>query len=83
MILNEEKINEDFTFEFVTREYLNWYIKRRKSSSYLKVSGIINLHLLPQFSNKNISSIQAREITSYQNDIINHVKNTYRALCHI
>ncbi|PFJ14976.1 site-specific integrase [Bacillus cereus] len=85
ILLNEELFDENYSFEFVTKEYLNWYKKRRKASSYLKISSIINVHLLPKFSSKNINSIRTKDITKYQNDIIgeysvSHVKKIHTVL---
>lgn len=86
MIINHEVEDEENpTFEFMANEYLNWYERRRKASSYLKTSGIIKTHLIPRFQNKKIKDIRARDISRYQDDLIDtyapsHVKKIHQVL---
>ncbi len=86
MILKSEEVEEeDITFEIVAEEYLKWYKKRRKESSYNKISSIVNIHLIPRFGKKKIRSIRARDITKFQDDIIDefspaHVKKIHSVL---
>lgn len=61
---------ENATFKYVAEEYLRWYKRRRKLSSYTKIASIINTHLIPRFGKKKIKSIRARDVTRYQDDII-------------
>lgn len=78
--------NEDNpTFEFVAKEYLKWYKKRRKASSYLKTSSIIETHLIPRFGKKRINNIRSRDIMRFQNDLLDryavaHVKKIHQVL---
>lgn len=85
-ILNYDEMElENPTFEFIANEYLEWYKKRRKLSSYTKISSIVNIHLIPHFGNKKLLSIRARDITKYQDKIIDnfaasHVKKIHTVL---
>ena len=82
---NDELNEESITFEEVAEEYLKWYKKRRKESSYLKVSGIVNTHLIPRFKNKKLEDIRNRDVTKFQDDLIdkysvNHIKRIHTTL---
>lgn len=83
----KNKINEDkISFTEVANEYLKWYQKRRKNSSYTKISSIVNTHLIPRFKNKRLSSIRNKDITDLQNDLIesgaavSHIKKIHTTL---
>lgn len=76
---------EGMTFAELAIEYLQWYEKRRKASSYLKISSIINVHLVPYFGRMNIEDIRPRDVTKYQDIIIDkhkpsHVKKIHTTL---
>lgn len=76
---------EDPTFDFMAKEYLAWYKKRRKASSYLKTSSIIETHLIPKFGTKKLNSIRSRDIMRFQNDLldqfaVSHVKKIHQVL---
>lgn len=87
-ILNDLKdaINEDnVTFEYAAKEYLKWYKKRRKASSYTKISSIVTIHLIPEFGKSKLKSIRPRDVTRYQDDIIedykpSHIKKIHSVL---
>lgn len=81
----EELIEESITFEEVAIEYLSWYKRRRKESSYKKISGIVNTNLMPTFGNKKINKIKNRDITKFQDILIdkysaNHAKKIHTTL---
>lgn len=61
---------ENPTFKFVANEYLEWYEKRRKVSSYRRIKGIIEYHLIPEFGKKKLKNIRNRDITKFQNKLI-------------
>lgn len=76
---------EGMTFTDLAKEYLEWYEKRRKASSYIKISSIIDTHLVPYFGDKNITDIRPRDVTRYQDSIIDkfapsHVKKIHTTL---
>lgn len=95
-LLAEAKMEDDYeeqlideenaTFEYVANKYLDWYKKRRKLSSYTKIASIINIHLIPKFGKKKIKSIRARNITNFQDDLIDdeyassHIKKIHSVL---
>ncbi|WP_272032969.1 tyrosine-type recombinase/integrase [Oceanobacillus kimchii] len=81
----EEENGENPTFEFVAEEYMAWYKKRRKESSYSKISGIINNNLIPLFGNKKLKQIRVRDITRFQDKLIDqyapsHVKKIHTVM---
>lgn len=85
LLLNEDEFDGSYSFEFVANEYLGWYKKRRKASSYLKISSIINTHLLPRFGNKSLNAIRPRDVTKYQDELIDkyavsHIKKIHTTL---
>lgn len=77
---------EYVSFSFVANEYLEWYKKRRKLSSYTKISSIVRVHLIPHFGNKLLHRIKPRDITRYQDDLIDaeyaasHIKKIHTTL---
>lgn len=85
-LLDFEDMNDENTsFEKIAEEYLNWYEKRRKLSSYTKISSIVNIHLIPYFGKKKLNAIRPRHITIYQDSIIDkfapsHVKKIHTVL---
>lgn len=81
----EEFEDDNPSFEFMAKEYLSWYQKRRKESSYLKTSSIIETHLIPKFGHKRLNSIRARDIMRFQSDLleqyaVSHVKKIHQVL---
>lgn len=85
--LEVEGFAEDVvTFEFVAKEYLSWYKKRRKESSFTKISSIIEIHLIPHFKNKELRNIKQRDIIKFQDKLIeskmaaSHVKKIHTTL---
>lgn len=86
MLLNQEEVETDNpTFEFIASEYLEWYKKRRKESSYNKTKSIIDTHLIPYFGKKKLNSIRARDVTKFQDSVIDnnaasHVKKMHQVL---
>ena len=69
--LEVEGVAEEIvTFEFIAKEYLRWYEKRRKESSYTKISSIINVHLVPHFGRRELRNIKQRDIIKYQDKLI-------------
>ena len=83
---NDELSEETITFKEVAEEYLDWYQKRRKESSYTKIASIINTHLIPRFKSKRLESIRNRDITKYHDDLIesklavSHIKKIHTTL---
>lgn len=83
---NEEITEETITFKEVAEEYLNWYKRRRKESSYIKISSIVNTHLIPRFKSKRLESIRNRDVTKFQDDLISskmavsHIKKIHTTL---
>jgi len=80
-----ESQKDDITFRDLAVEYLLWYKKRRKASSFTKIESIVRIHLIPRFEKNLISEIRPRDITKYQDDIINnyapsHVKKIHTTL---
>ncbi|RDW17596.1 site-specific integrase [Oceanobacillus arenosus] len=74
-ILDADELDlEDPTFEFMANEYLDWYKKRRKESSYNKISGITNNHLIPFFGKKKLNNIKNRDITKFHDKLIDDKK---------
>lgn len=77
---------EYITFKQVAEEYKEWYKKRRKLSSYTKISSIIDVHLIPRFGKRKLKSIRPRDVTKYQDDIIDekyapsHIKKIHTTL---
>ncbi|WP_077325697.1 site-specific integrase [Virgibacillus siamensis] len=79
-ILNAPDWNDPL-FEHVADEYLQWYKKRRKASSYETRERIIRMHIKPHFSNKKINSIGNRDITQFHDLIIDkHSINYLKAI---
>lgn len=85
--LEAEGIAEEIvTFEFVANEYLSWYKKRRKESSYIKISSILDVHLIPHFKRKELRSIKQRDIIKFQDKLIeskmaaSHIKKIHTTL---
>lgn len=58
------------TFEYVAEEYLKWYKKRRKESSYKRVDSVVKKYLIPVFGIKKINDIRNRDITKFHDMII-------------
>src|SRR5690625_1770646 len=81
-----ELAEETITFKEVAEEYLEWYKKRRKESSYIKISSIINTHLIPRFKSKRLEAIRNRDITNFHDDLIesdlavSHIKKIHTTL---
>ncbi|WP_107842013.1 site-specific integrase [Metasolibacillus meyeri] len=85
--LEVEGVAEEIvTFEFIAKEYLKWYEKRRKASSYTKISSIFNVHLIPHFGKRELRNIKQRDIIKYQDKLIDskmaasHVKKIHTTL---
>ncbi|MBM7631138.1 site-specific integrase [Geomicrobium sediminis] len=83
---NEETKDESMLFSEVALEYLSWYKKRRKESSYSKLSSLIRTHLNPNFGKRKIDAIRNRDITKFQDKLIDkhysahHVKKIHTTL---
>lgn len=80
-----EENDNDPTFEFVANEYLNWYKKRRKESSFNKTKSTIDNHLTPKFGRKQLSRIRPRDVTRLQDNLLDtfspaHVKKIHSVL---
>ena len=85
--LEDEGIAEEVeTFEYIANEYLEWYQKRRKESSYYKIESIVRVHLIPYFGKKELKDIRKREIIKFQDMLIDskakasHVKKIHTTL---
>lgn len=85
--LEDEGLAEEVeTFEFVANEYLEWYRKRRKESSYTKIESIVRIHLIPFFGPKELIKIKQRDIIKFQDKLIDsnaaasHVKKIHTTL---
>lgn len=73
--------NNDLTFEQVTNEYLEWYKKRRKLSSFQARERITRLYIAPVFFAKKINKIGNRDITQFHNSLIgNHSINYIKSI---
>lgn len=83
---DEGIIQEIVTFEFVAKEYLNWYQKRRKESSYTKINSIITIHLIPHFKKMELRNIKQKDIIKFQDKLIeskaaaSHIKKIHTTL---
>lgn len=77
---------ENPTFEYVADQYLEWYKRRRKASSYTKVESIVRVNLKPVFGKKRIKDIRNRDIRRFQDDLIDaeysahHIKKVHQTL---
>lgn len=58
------------TFDFIANDYLEWYKKRRKLSSYTKIKSIVEIHLKTHFGKKELQSITKRDIIKFQDKLI-------------
>ena len=81
----KEKQEETMTFGTLAEEYLEWYGRRRKLSSFNKIKGIIKTNILPTFKNKRIDQIRNRDIIKFQDKLIdnysaNHAKKIHTTL---
>lgn len=61
---------ENPTFEYVADEYLAWYKRRRKASSYTKLESMMRIKLKPAFGKKKLRDIKNRDIRRFQDDLI-------------
>lgn len=61
---------ENPTFEYVADEYMAWYKRRRKASSYTKLESMMRIKLKPAFKNKKLRDITNRDIRRFQDDLI-------------
>lgn len=82
-ILDDSIDLENPSFEYVTNEYLKWYKKRRKESSYNKVEGITRINLLPVFGKKKINDIRNRDITNFHDDLIDNYSVAHGKIIHV
>ena len=87
VVLNAEQYDSDNpSFNFIADEYLKWYKRRRKESSYYKVESIIRVNLKTVFGRKKLKDISNRDVTKLQDDLldddrsINHVKKVHQIL---
>lgn len=76
------------TFGHLAEEFLKWYELRRKESSFRKVRGTLETHLLPRFSEKKLEKIRPRDVTQLQDELIskysaNHVKKIHVVLSQV
>lgn len=85
--IEDEGLVEDVeTFEFIANEYLEWYKKRRKESSYYKIESIVRVHLITYFGSKELQSIRQRDIIKFQDGLIesgaaaSHIKKIHTTL---
>lgn len=72
-------------FQTVATDYLEWYKPRRKSSSYKKISSIVNIQLIPWFGSRKMKEITNRDIVTFQNYLLNkysvaHTKRIHAVL---
>lgn len=77
---------ENPTFEYVADQYLEWYKRRRKASSYRKIESIVRVNLKPAFGNKRINNIRNRDVRRFQDELIDeeysahHIKKVHQTL---
>lgn len=77
---------ENPTFTFIADEYLRWYKRRRKASSYTKIESIVRVNLKPMFGKKRIRNIMNRDVRRFQDDLIDadysvhHIKKVHQTL---
>jgi len=62
--------SDNYNFDDVAKEYLEWYKSRRKESSYRKVESLINVRLIPYFRKKKIKEITRRDVVKMQNKML-------------
>ncbi|TFJ92177.1 site-specific integrase [Lentibacillus salicampi] len=75
----------NYAFDETANEYLEWYKRRRKESSYNKTKSIIDTHLIPHFGSTKLKKIGSSDIINYQNELIDrsavsHVKKIHQVL---
>lgn len=86
LIEDEVATEEVETFEYIANEYLDWYKKRRKESSFTKIESIVRVHLIPYFGSKELQNIRQRDIIKYQDSLIesgaaaSHIKKIHTTL---
>ncbi len=69
--IEDEGLTEEIeTFEYIANEYLDWYKKRRKESSYNKIESVVRVHLIPYFEKKELQKIRQRDIIKFQDKLI-------------
>ncbi len=77
---------EDPSFNYVADEYLEWYKRRRKESSYGKIESVIRVNIKPVFGKKKLRNISNRDIRRFQDDLIDsdfsvhHIKKIHQVL---
>lgn len=76
-------LEENPSFEAVAKEYLEWYQKRRKASSYAKIEGIVRIHLIPFFKSKKIQDIKNRDVSQFHDSIIGTRKLATLQIIHV
>jgi integrase len=79
----EDETSANPYFEHVAKEYLEWYKKRRKASSYAKIEGIVRIHLIPFFGNKRIQNIRNRDVSKFHDSIIDSRKLATLQIIHV
>ncbi|MBP3037946.1 site-specific integrase [Bacillaceae bacterium Marseille-Q3522] len=79
---NEVIADEEYTLKEVAEEYLEWYKRRRKESSYTKIASIVNTHLITAFGSKKISSIRNRDITKFHDHLIDNFSAAHAKKIH-
>lgn len=57
-------------FENVLVEYMDWYEKRRKSSTVYNLKGTIRRYIEPFFGNKHIQDIKKRDIMRFHDSLL-------------
>lgn len=73
-------------FNQLAEEYMDWYSSRRKQTSVIKINGIINNHLIPEFGDLKLSDIRPKRIIDFHSKLIkkkfsaNHIQTIHSTL---
>ncbi|SDI43844.1 tyrosine-type recombinase/integrase [Natribacillus halophilus] len=82
LLAGKEETNS-ITFRQLAEQYLKWYEKRRKLSSFKKKKNIIRNHLIPEFKDRFAVDIVANNVMEYQDKIIGNYSNDYLKSIHV
>lgn len=72
----DEVDEENITFGQLSKMYLDWYKRRRKNSSYVKIESVVRIHLNPRFERKKIKNINKRDITKMHDELLDELSVT-------
>ncbi|MEK4305894.1 site-specific integrase [Oceanobacillus sp. FSL K6-0251] len=64
---------ENLSFGKIADMYLDWYRKRRKESSYMKIESVVRIHLKPRFEHKKIKDISKRDVIRFHDHLLDNL----------